>query len=526
LNCLSVAIIASLLSSSIFCSYPALSQTQPTKSIKQKPQDPAHKQAVQLLDEATAAAGALEPASQAALFFIIGRTYASFDKAKARSSYEVAYQNMRAALASQPAHPEFVGFLAPDLIQSTVEVAPKAVEQSLPPGWFRDIALASLTTRYTRQKQYERAMELLLMMESDEAMTVPARDLLMVLPRQDDRDQVFTTVLNAYSKNPHRQVGTGAPEDLGTLVVRFWQKLSPGLVHQAIKELLEQAKDGDSIVMKSPQGTVTFSSYQFRLFQILPALRAIDPEEADALLKDQQDVVSLLTKYPQGQQSADPSLRDAPMNPGEQREISYTYVHDVGQAAPVVSHIEADRAMDNLIVGADSNPDSAIANAAHIADRTQRLLVLVAIALRTATKHPSSAKSALREALKSPPENDRNWRTWKDAAEVSLQINDAGLADSMLQAGLKAARRIYDDEADSDNPNEALKLYWVSIRAYRELIAVQLRISTDAALITVRNLPDPEIEALEKVMLAADLIKAPLPETSPMIARKRDVERK
>jgi hypothetical protein len=500
-----------------------LGQTKAAPATNKKPPAPARSQAVQFLEEATVATGSFEPASQAALFFVIGHTYASIDKAKARTAYEAAYQNMRAVLASESAHPELVGFLGPDLIRATIDIAPKTVEQALPQGWLRDFALASLITRYTQQKQYDRAIELLLTMESDAEMTVPARNLLMVLPRQDDRDRVFAVVLTAYSTNPHRQAGTGSPEDLGTLVVRFWHKLSLGLVHQAIEELLKQAKGGDSILMKSPQGTVTFTSYQFRLFQILPALKAIDPGEADALSKDQQGTAALFTKYPQGQQSADPSLRDTPLNPGEQIETSYTYVNNAAQSAPVMSHIEADRTMDNLIASADSDPDNAIANATRIADRNQRLLVLAAIAQRSVTKHPSSAKSALHEALKSVPENDRNWRTWKGAGEVALQLNDSGLAESTLQAGLKSARRIYDEESDSDNPNEALKLYWVSVRAYRELIAVQCKVSPDAAFATVRDLPDPEIEALEEVMVAADLLNVPLPETSPMIAKKRDL---
>jgi len=37
----------------------------------------------------------------------------------------------------------------------------------------------------------------------------------------------------------------------------------------------------------------------------------------------------------------------------------------------------------------------------------------------------------------------------------------------------------------------------------------------------VRNLPDQEVAALEKVMLAAAMLNAPLPDTSPMVAKKR-----
>ena len=512
-----------LICSALVCAGMAVAQSTPgVKTAGIRPADSPRAQAIQLLEEASALGGSLPPDSQAGLYFALGRTYASFDKAKAKEAYEIAYQNMRAGIASQTAHPELVGFLAGDLIMSTVEIAPQTVEQSLPDGWFRDLALGSLIKQYAQQKQWNRAIELLLMMESDGEMTYPARDLLMVLSRQDDRDRVFTAVLIAYSKTKHRQVGTGAPEDLGTLVVRFWRKLSPALVHQAIDELLKQAKDGDSIVMKSPQGTVTFTSYQFRLFQVFSALKAIDPEEADALVKDEKETAALMAKYPQGQLSADPSLRDTPLKDGEQRQTTYMYVRDAGAVAPAAARMDDDRAVENLIASTSNDLDSAIANAARLPDRL-RLRALVGIAQAAALQRASAAKSALREALKL--EQDRDWRVWKQAAEIAIQIHELDLADAALKAGMKAARRSYNEDSDSDNPNIALKLYWPSVRAYRELIAVQAKVSPNAALATVRGLPDEEVSALEKVMLAAAELHAPFPETSPMVAKKRDVER-
>lgn len=478
-------------------------------------------QALQLLEEASAQAGTFQAPSQAGLFFIIGKTYAAIDKAKARAAYEVAYQNMRASIAADGDRSGIVGFMGPDLIMATVEAVPTAVEQSLPDEPLRDVALEWLVKRYAHQKNWNHAIELLSMMESDEAMTPPARDLLIALPRQEDRDRVFMLVLNAYAQTRHRQVGTGSPDDLGTLVVRCWRKLTPSLVQQAIDELLKQAKDGDSIVMKSPQGTVTFTSYEFRLFQILPALKAIDPDRANQLLKDQTDITALLSRYPQGQLSADSSLRDINTGDNSPGQVSYSYVHDPTAASSVAARMGVERTADELIASANEDPYNAIANASSIGDPLLRIRVLVGIAQAIAPRLPSDAKHALRESLKNSSDQDNGWRLWKNATEVALRLKDKDLASATLNAGLKAARRVYDDDSDHDNPNEALKLYWPSVFAYRELLALQLRLSPDQALTMVRNLPDEEVAALEKVMLAATMLNASLPDTSPMVAKKR-----
>src|SRR5581483_5125466 len=151
-------------------------------------------QALRLLEEAKLQAGTLEPASAAGLFLVIGQAYTPVDKKKAREALEIAYQNMRAAMEQSP---DLVGFMAPDLISATVEAAPDTVEQNLPPEKFRDDALAALVTYHLRHdKDLGRALDLFLMMQTDEAMTYAARDLLMRIPsaRQYDRDRVFGAV--------------------------------------------------------------------------------------------------------------------------------------------------------------------------------------------------------------------------------------------------------------------------------------------------------------------------------------------
>lgn len=475
-------------------------------------------QALRLLDEAKVEAGTLEPASAAGLFLVIGQAYTPVDKKKAKEALEIAYQNMRAAMEQSP---DLVGFMAPDLISATVEAAPDTVEQNLPPEKFRDSALAALVLHHLRyDKDLNRALELFFMMQTDEAMTYPARDLLMRIPpdRRYDRDRVFGAVLNAYSQKHHRQVGTGSPEDLGTLIVRFWRDLSPSPVRDAIDELLKQAKTGDAIVMNSPQGTTTFTAYQFRLFQVLPAMKAIDPIHAEALLRDESQTAELLSKYPQGQQSLDPWLRDTPMKDGEKQETTYAYVRNPSTVPGLANRMEYNRTMEAFSAAAEQDAASAIANATRIPDPATRLRVLVGIARKCQSGNPAAAKNAVREALKSPPEN-RDTATLKDAAEIAIRLNDFNTARAAVSAGLKAARRIYNDDSDSDAPNMALKSYWPSVQAYRDLIAVQGKISPDEALETVKNLVDPEVEALEKAMLAATWLNAKLSDTSPMVAK-------
>jgi tetratricopeptide (TPR) repeat protein len=226
-----------------------------------------------------------------------------------------------------------------------------------------------------------------------------------------------------------------------------------------------------------------------------------------------------LAKYPQGQQSVDPWLRDTPMKDGEKQETTYAYVRNPSTVPGLANKMEYHRTMDAFSSAAEEDPASAIANASRIPDAATRSRVLVGIARTCQSKNAGAARSALREALKSPPEN-QDTPTWKDAAEIAIRLGDLNSARAAVDAGLKAARRVYDEDSDSDTPNLALKAYWPSVQAYRDIVAVQAKISPDEAMDTVKDLPDPEVAALEKAMLAAAWLNARLSNTSPMVAKR------
>ena len=117
--------------------------------------------------------------------------------------------------------------------------------------------------------------------------------------------------------------------DLSGMVVRFWRHFPPELVLDAIDQILDHSKTDDTqIALKASAGpdrtltikstVITFGSvYQYRLFELLPVLRELDPSKAEQLSNDPQ-VQAQLNKYPSGLQSLDPTVRDTPLRKGEE----------------------------------------------------------------------------------------------------------------------------------------------------------------------------------------------------------------
>src|SRR5262249_15492028 len=117
--------------------------------------------------------------------------------------------------------------------------------------------------------------------------------VLKELPSDDrnDRDRIFAQALSIYRERHRRP--TAGMEDLGTIIVRFWRDLSPGLVLEGINELLDSAREesvGEShleISVNSRSSIQSFGSlYEYRLFQLLPVLRTLDPAGADKLVSE------------------------------------------------------------------------------------------------------------------------------------------------------------------------------------------------------------------------------------------------
>jgi len=116
-----------------------------------------------------------------------------------------------------------------------------------------------------------------------------AAELIRALPRRSpERTAVFSQALDAYSRRGDDQSVSTGPTGMAGLVMLFANELPPEIVLDAIVKILRNAKEqaeqpskNSHITFAGHAGTASLSSsYQCRLFQILFALRELDPPKA------------------------------------------------------------------------------------------------------------------------------------------------------------------------------------------------------------------------------------------------------
>lgn len=484
-------------------------------------------QATLELTTARAASAKLESASQAAILYLTGRIAARDNPEQAKQDLEQAYALIRRSEQIPGWHAIAVG-----IVGQTATLSPEYVESNLPSEpTLRDTALAKLVEHKISNKDLPAAIRLQKQMTSEPDVYVASRQILQTLPKSAsaERADLFANLLLGYRQTTHKYSTIGYPEDFSTIIVRFWRELPRDLVRESVDEVLKQAAEktpanAEIVSASSPAGTITFSSaYEFRAFQMLPILKVIDPARADALQKELQRVRELLARYPLGQQSLDPTLRNTPMQEGEVRQVTYAIAPQVGQASAAAGGLEINRLARQIETELKDKPAEAIATAASIPDPYERGASLVRIAKTLAESRPQLAAAALNRLLSSRELRPvHNANHFIQGAEILVKIERPDEARKLLDAASVEVRKAYEDDHDPDNPNQALKLFWGSTQGWRDIIAVAAKISDQNALDIIKDIPDEEIQSLERVMLAGIWLDVPVWRgTSPMVSKKK-----
>lgn len=491
------------------------------------------KQGLNLLQSARAQTSSLEPPMKAALLFAIAHSLTTRDPKQASELLNNAYAIIKDFSDPAPG----LNALRAEIVREAAKLSPEQVEQNLPAErGLRDMALLEIVRHALHQKQFgpKHAMELVRGMETEPQAYVAAKEVMMAIPadRADQRAEVFANILTTYRRTQHPAITAGYPEDLGTLIVRFWQSLPTALTKQAIDVLLEtadpknaseksQSTHEEMLFAVTQQGPVNFNSYyEFRVFQVLPVLRKIDPQKAESLQASMPALAPLLDRFPAGQQSLDPTLRDTALEPGEKRGFGVTAAPPGNQSLPEqIQRGMADQALESDLA---SNPSDAVVRAESIANVAEQSRVLIQIASVVAVSHPTVAKEALSRILRnSEHESAVNGRILIQGADIGLKMQETDLAREFIKASNKAAHWLYDQDHDPADPNRALKLFWPSTQAWKELVLTAARISNKDATDLLADIPDPEIRALETVTLAGDWLGVPIwRSTSAMVSHK------
>lgn len=482
--------------------------------------------AMQLLEGAEAGARSLDPGSRAYALMQVAKVYQSTDKKKA---LELLDEAMTAAgeVAQQNEKLKRIGSqLQEQVLKAIVPLSPEKADEYLTQldARGREQVLQALLDYYQREKKMDHAIQLVYRMSAEGEMPYGAASKIMeeMKPEQAaEKQQLFTAALASYQDHDHSQA-FGGNGDFPDMIVRFSKDLPAGLVHQAIDAVLDSAKATAEkqsqssqpmvISIASSQGAVQMNSmYQYRLFQLLPVLRPIDPEEADKLLKEQTDVQTLLAKYPQGMNSVAPDEGKGMTN------TSFTFSPRGGGGAPgpggrregFPSPLEMQKAA-KINEDAEKHPQDALANTASLQNDGLRANTYIQIAQITWKKQRSVAEQALSKAADAIDklEGDRQLMQYPALARLYSRMGETDDAKKYIEKGMDAAAKIFKTDSNADDPNQAPKAYWPSVVGWKSMLSLAADISPLWAAGLLKEIPDDEARALAQLGIATSLLQA------------------
>jgi len=275
-----------------------------------------------------------------------------------------------------------------------------------------------------------------------------------------------------------------------------------------LQKAAKNTPDHLSLALAGKDGEATFDSfYDFQLFKLLPVLDKVDPGKAAALRRDHANIAALNKKYPNGISSLNPGTANLSTMMTSGDNPAPATLPDAGQR----------RSVDAIVDSSAKDVDSAIAAAQGLnnttdfeyAAMTPRCRVLERIAEQAVNqKNFTAANSALKALLAAAQDLSplAQGHYFVRAAALSAEMNDPQTAKQDLNRSMKAADALYQKDAFGDPPNGAIKARWPSTAVWKGTLIVASRIDTAYALQESASLPDPEIEAVEKIAIAGVML--------------------
>jgi hypothetical protein len=505
----------------VWVAVPLAAQSPPPALVAEQKAAPSPQQilAREMMESALLQARGLEePGMRANTLLQVAQVYLSIERETAR---EVLLDAFQATLALE-SDPEMRLLLQGWILERLLPFGDDLVGELLPQAepMARRQALSHLVVSAAQEKKFDRALELLDLADPDSELPYDAiTQLMMHLPeeRSAERQQLFSQALTRYAaQKPERAFRMG---DMAGLVARFWPLLPAATALQAIDLVLERARRADAepmqMTISTPQGAASFGSqYEFRLFQMLPALRQLDSSRAERLLRDHRQLAATLEQYPQGLRSLDPMFRETPPQPGESSSMNISVRGSGGGgqgtgAAEDRMRAEWEQRARRVVEQAEQDPKQALAAAMTLPEsigpaspRAQALLDIARVAVH---KQESIAREALRELapLIAALHDPQQAQFLTAAGRLYLRMKDDEGVQNLLKQGMRLARARLAQDADSDNPNLAPKSNWPSTGMYRQFLTLAADVSPRLALELLAEIDDEEVQLTQRVALAA-----------------------
>lgn len=502
-------------------------------------------QAIQLLESAEAGARGMDAGSRTYAFMQIARMYRDTDKKKAVELLDEAWSASRTVGQEDDRLKGIGRQLQQQVLKAMVPIAPEKADDLLLQldARGREQVLNALLDYYEQQKMMDRAIEVIYRIGQENEIPYLAASRVMekMTPEQSaDKQQMFTTAMGSYSNHDHTEGGASFGGGFAEMIVEFQHDLPPSLIHQAIDVVLDsarkqaekEAKDGNptTISIASADGAVQLNStYTYRLFQLLPVLKSIDPDEADRLLKQQNEVQSLMAKYPSGLSSVtgDPNSKNGNhssfmVSSGTSRGSAGNSGGGRPAGADGPSLMEMQRAA-KIEQDADTHPAEALTNTAALQDAGLRTNTYVGIARNNWKKNSSIAHQALQKASESLQQSDGDFQmnAYTEIARIYLHMGETDDAKKFVSKGLDAVDKLTKKDTNGDDPNRAPKAYWPSTAGYRSMLSLATEISAVWATNLLKEIPDEEMRSLGQLGIAMELLHSQPPTTEVMTFNKQ-----
>ena len=407
------------------------------------------------------------------------------------------------------------GWLQQFILGEILKRSPKEAEELLPnaEASIRPGIIAGLVDANISSKNLVHARELLAQ-TADEQMYPfsSAAKLIVALPKENsaDRLSVFTQALDNFERKG--SIGAVGQSDFGSLISDTWEKLPPDVVLEAVGKALDEAKsrkgDQDWHMSMSEKGNnVTLNSiYEIRLFQLLPVIQALDPSQAESLLRDNAQARSNLQRFPKGMAHPD-SMTMGIGNPSTADGSAQLHQQIEGQVQ---------RRTQLAIDEASKDPQQALndAMALPLADPADfgspRLSALESVARESAKKDPKVAKAALDETVKMADQLPaKQGMGLTGLPDIYLTMGDIEGAKGAVKVLVKAAEKFYAEDTNPDDPNESFKGQWPSAVLWRTAVQTAAKISPEMAEEIMTTIQDEDIAAFQKISYASSLLGAP-----------------
>ena len=482
--------------------------------------------AMQLLDGAAAGARALDPASRAFALIQVARAYQPVDKKKTIEMLEEAITASKSIEQDDSRSKRIAARLQEQAARALVPLAPEKVDElllQLQPG-SREQAFNALLDYYDQHKKLDRAIDVLYQLGQDSELPYGSASRIMEKlgpEQQAEKQQIFTVALASFQNHEPQGARFGAG-DFPNMILEFANDLPPSLVHQAVDVALDKAKkqdkdeaatDGPSAIsIASDKGAVQFNSiYSYRLFQLMPVLQKIDPEEAERLLKEQNDLQTLFAKYPQGMNSISGSPKAGGVN-----NTSFSVNSGGprgGSGGPSAADLLERQREAQIQRQAEDHPQDALANAATLQTPYIRAGAYTGIARATWKKNTSIARQALQKSTEAIEKMDPTPAAMAttEVARIYLRMEDTDSAKKVIEKGVAAIDKLYRSDINADDPNKAPKAYWPSTAAWSSMLSLASEISPLWAGTLLKEIPDDDIKTLVQLGIAVSLLNAKLP---------------